>query len=640
MYESLDCGFSHIRTVQESFSVSNVTWMKDCRSLRHTEPSLTFPRVTESDGGQYTCVVNFTHEGREYTAAETLSVSVVPGACLLFGCLSVVQVPVVQVSVVQVSVVQVPVVQVSVVQVSVVQVPVVQVSVVQVSVVQVSVVQVPVVQVPVVQVSVVQVSVVQVPVCCSVPQKPRVVRPQQERHTVTVGEPHVLNCTVFVGTDAEDPLEPPIVYWLVNSTEYPEEFSPLTVEGETTCTQRDSTTYCGTPLKILEVKPEFLHIPFTCFITNSKGTSNGTVILVPHVTRIRWASPPRLKRDSSLKMTRCHSESLHDSLSCVVQPSADGAALTGGLMEDTTARWRSVVVVLGQSASQSELHCAVGLLTACTAVVLGLLVFYFLKAALASPPHLAFLISSSALYLPHSTSPPPLSLHPLSAQSADRPDLSLINLVGTVRYGGDGKLYDAYVSYICSGDQSASSTAAFALRALPEVLEDRLGYRLFIRGRDDPPGAAVPDVISESVGKSRRLIIVLTPQTFSEPASGAAAGLLQGVSAEHPTINNNTTAVCPDLSDPAGTHVPNWGPYEWWVGLYDALVKEGLQVILIQVGEKLDEAQLPESLRYVISKQGVLRWKQDYSTKPGTKFWKQLHYRMPPVQRVQPGDVV
>ncbi|KAI4896932.1 hypothetical protein NFI96_003076 [Prochilodus magdalenae] len=32
-------------------------------------------------------------------------------------------------------------------------------------------------------------------------------------------------------------------------------------------------------------------------------------------------------------MTRCHSESLHDSLSCVVQPSAHGAALTGRLME-------------------------------------------------------------------------------------------------------------------------------------------------------------------------------------------------------------------------------------------------------------------------------------------------------------------
>ncbi|KAI4871692.1 hypothetical protein NFI96_000225 [Prochilodus magdalenae] len=46
-------------------------------------------------------------------------------------------------------------------------------------------------------------------------------------------------------------------------------------------------------------------------------------------------------------MTRCHSESLHDSLSCVVQPSADGAALTGGLMEDTTAHWGSVVVAVG-----------------------------------------------------------------------------------------------------------------------------------------------------------------------------------------------------------------------------------------------------------------------------------------------------
>ncbi|KAI4900487.1 hypothetical protein NFI96_018347 [Prochilodus magdalenae] len=34
-------------------------------------------------------------------------------------------------------------------------------------------------------------------------------------------------------------------------------------------------------------------------------------------------------------------------LSCVVQPSADGAALTGRLMEDTTARWRSVTVAVG-----------------------------------------------------------------------------------------------------------------------------------------------------------------------------------------------------------------------------------------------------------------------------------------------------
>ncbi|KAI4902674.1 hypothetical protein NFI96_000969 [Prochilodus magdalenae] len=43
--------------------------------------------------------------------------------------------------------------------------------------------------------------------------------------------------------------------------------------------------------------------------------------------------------------------------SCVVQPSADGAALTGGLMEDTTARWRSVMVVLGQSVVDMQGCC-------------------------------------------------------------------------------------------------------------------------------------------------------------------------------------------------------------------------------------------------------------------------------------------
>ncbi|KAI4902806.1 hypothetical protein NFI96_007461, partial [Prochilodus magdalenae] len=73
---------------------------------------------------------------------------------------------------------------------------------------------------------------------------------------------------------------------------------------------------------------------------------------VPPHTNSLGVSTKTLK---SLKMTRCHSESLHDSLSCVVQPSADGAALTGGLMEDTTAHWRSVMVVLGQSDVQALL---------------------------------------------------------------------------------------------------------------------------------------------------------------------------------------------------------------------------------------------------------------------------------------------
>lgn len=58
-------------------------------------------------------------------------------------------------------------------------------------------------------------------------------------------------------------------------------------------------------------------------------------------------------------------------------------------------------------------------------------------------------------------------------------------------------MYDAYVSYLHVDDQSMT----FALRILPKELEDRLGYRLFISGRDDLPGA----------GKQSRLALKQNP---------------------------------------------------------------------------------------------------------------------------------
>lgn len=88
------------------------------------------------------------------------------------------------------------------------------------------------------------------------------------------------------------------------------------------------------------------------------------------------------------------------------------------------------------------------------------------------------------------------------------------------------------------------------------------------------------------------------------------------------------------------SEVTNWAPYESRVGLYDALVKEGLQVILVQLGAEVDEAHLPESIRYIRRTQGLLRWKPCYSTKPNGKFWKQLQYRMPPVQKTSLSTVV
>ncbi|CAL8321163.1 unnamed protein product [Merluccius merluccius] len=80
----------------------------------------------------------------------------------------------------------------------------------------------------------------------------------------------------------------------------------------------------------------------------------------------------------------------------------------------------------------------------------------------------------------------------------------------------DGKLYDAYVSYLYSSGGGSSEVVTFALTVLPEVLEKQHGFRLFIRGRDDCPGEALHDVIAGMVSMSRRLVLILSAQSDSD----------------------------------------------------------------------------------------------------------------------------
>uniref|UniRef100_A0AAY5ENF5 TIR domain-containing protein n=1 Tax=Electrophorus electricus TaxID=8005 RepID=A0AAY5ENF5_ELEEL len=236
-------------------------------------------------------------------------------------------------------------------------------------------------------------------------------------------------------------------------------------------------------------------------------------------------------------------------------------------------------------ASEGELYGGLALLTSFIILALGLLIFHLFKVDLV---------------------------------------LSYRNCSPCLQRQNDGKLYDAYVSYPHGNDENTSSVTNFALRILPKVLEDDLGYRLFISGRDELPGAAVHDVIAEKVGKSRRLIIILSSQAFKRPTDSTTTGLSH-VPAEHLSLSNDGL---------------NWGPYECWVGVYDALIKGHLQVILIQLEGEVDVSLLPESLRYISHTQGILRWKQDYSTKPNGKFWKQLRYRMPPVRKAKLAAIV
>ncbi|XP_027879979.1 interleukin-1 receptor type 1 isoform X1 [Xiphophorus couchianus] len=177
----------------------------------------------------------------------------------------------------------------------------------------------------------------------------------------------------------------------------------------------------------------------------------------------------------------------------------------------------------------------------------------------------------------------------------------------------DGKLYDAYVSVGQSAMLSLDGVACFALRVLPEELEQKHGYSLYIRGRDDRPGEAIHDVISAAVRQCRRLLIVLSSA---------------GKSKETAQFWEN----------------PNQLTYEQKVGLHDALMRNDPKVILVEVDGPVDYSQLPESLRYIKRTQGALEWKSSFvETNKLTQmylksnFWKSLRRHMPaaPARRPQ-----
>ncbi|KAG7240351.1 hypothetical protein INR49_026922 [Caranx melampygus] len=188
----------------------------------------------------------------------------------------------------------------------------------------------------------------------------------------------------------------------------------------------------------------------------------------------------------------------------------------------------------------------------------------------------------------------------------------------------DGKLYDAYVSFLHHDTLSSAETASFALQLLPEELEKKHGYTLFIRGRDDCPGEAVHDVISATLHQCRRLIIIL-----SQAAS----------------LSNSSNSSNPDGKEVEALHnEQNHLCYEQKIGIYDALTQNEPRVILVEIGGPVDYSQLPESLHYIKRKQGTLKWKKPspethklIKLHSNRNFWKNLRYHMPsvPAGRVQ-----
>ncbi|NWZ44106.1 IL1R1 protein, partial [Brachypodius atriceps] len=159
----------------------------------------------------------------------------------------------------------------------------------------------------------------------------------------------------------------------------------------------------------------------------------------------------------------------------------------------------------------------------------------------------------------------------------------------------DGKIYDAYVLYTKSSEgRSICCLETFVRRILPGVLEEQCGYNLFILGRDDLPGEAVVSVADETLKQSRRLMIIL----------------------------GSETSRCCLFEDTS----------EQQLAMYNALIRDGIQVILIEMGEIQDYTSMPESIRYIKQKHGAIQWKGDFSEKScsaNTRFWKNVRYQMP-----------
>ncbi|XP_026701689.1 interleukin-1 receptor-like 1 [Athene cunicularia] len=156
----------------------------------------------------------------------------------------------------------------------------------------------------------------------------------------------------------------------------------------------------------------------------------------------------------------------------------------------------------------------------------------------------------------------------------------------------DGKIYDAYVIYPKSHTNEANFVEYFVYQIMPDILENKCGYKLCIYGRDIYPGEDTASAIEKRMQKSRRLIILLTCQLIN----------------------------CKEHA------------YDQHIALYNALIQNDTKVILLEMETIGTYEKLQESLRFIVKRQGTIKWKEQHTVHPqssNSKFWKQVRYHMP-----------
>ncbi|XP_064412980.1 interleukin-18 receptor 1 [Latimeria chalumnae] len=163
------------------------------------------------------------------------------------------------------------------------------------------------------------------------------------------------------------------------------------------------------------------------------------------------------------------------------------------------------------------------------------------------------------------------------------------DLTGKDETEGDGKQYDAYISYLKDNHSKVTTQEEhkFAVEILPKVLEEHFGYKLCIFERDVSPGGAALDDIQSIIDKSRRLIIILSK-----------------------------------------SYVANEAMYELETGLHKALVDRKIKIIVIEYKLPKNFQSLSESLQLLKSNRTV-KWEEESSHAVGSRFWKKVRYLMP-----------
>ncbi|XP_044312162.1 interleukin-1 receptor accessory protein [Varanus komodoensis] len=147
----------------------------------------------------------------------------------------------------------------------------------------------------------------------------------------------------------------------------------------------------------------------------------------------------------------------------------------------------------------------------------------------------------------------------------------------------DGKEYDIYISYARNAEEEE-----FVLLTLRGVLESEFGYKLCIFDRDSLPGGIVTDETLSFIQRSRRLLVVLSPNY-----------VLQGTQAL----------------------------LELRAGLADMASRGTIRVILVQY-KAVGKSRVKE-LRRARAALTVIKWRGEASAHPRGRFWKQLLVELP-----------